>query len=522
MLLGIVLHAALSFTSIPWVVQDTQQSEVYHVLFAFLHGFRMPLFFMLSGFFTAMLWRKRGLGALIVHRIKRILLPLVLGCFTIIPAMWAVSYVASRPSETTSENNRLFTAVVEGDVESVRVELQHDGVNVNAADTRSGSTPLCTAVFVGHTEIVELLLQARADANLANRDQATPLHIAAFMGRSKEASLLLAAGGDVSSLDGSGKTAGELLTMDFGTTNFIASSLGVPLDEATLLKGRRAIAELLGEDDYLGSESNAGASADLEALKGLLFQMPVFMHLWFLWFLCWLIVAFAVYAAVVSYLRIEKLPRWLVLSPVGLLWLVPLTTLTQSAMNPRTFGPDASVGLLPIPGVLIYYAVFFFFGAIYWDVDDRQGRLGAGWRISLPIAIFVVFPIAFDWVSGMWGIAPRLDNELSNRIVGSFLQAIFAWLMVLGSIGACRHLLSRPSNALRYLSDSSYWLYLAHLPVVILAQWLVRDLQIPPFIKFAGVVLVVSGLLLVTYEYGVRYTVVGRLLNGPRQRTATS
>ena len=98
MLLGIVLHAALSFTSIPWVVQDSQQSETYHVLFAFIHGFRMPLFFMLSGFFTAMMWRKRGLASLVKHRFKRIFLPLVIGCLTIVPAMWTVSYCGSRPA----------------------------------------------------------------------------------------------------------------------------------------------------------------------------------------------------------------------------------------------------------------------------------------------------------------------------------------------------------------------------------------------------------------------------------------
>ncbi len=63
MLLGIVLHAALSFAPIPWTVRDSQQNEFYYVLFACIHGFRMPLFFMLSGFFTAMLWRKRGLAS---------------------------------------------------------------------------------------------------------------------------------------------------------------------------------------------------------------------------------------------------------------------------------------------------------------------------------------------------------------------------------------------------------------------------------------------------------------------------
>ena len=114
----------------------------------------------------------------------------------------------------------------------------------------------------------------------------------------------------------------------------------------------------------------------------------------------------------------------------------------------------------------------------------------------------------------------RFEDESTNALVGNFLQATFAWLMMFGSIGLCRRLLSRESKTLRYISDSSYWLYLIHLPLVILAQWLVRDLQFPAFLKFAGITIVISAFLLITYEYGVRYTPIGRLLNGPRTRTA--
>ena len=37
-----------------------------------VHGFRMPLFFLLSGFFTVLLWRRRGLGNLLGHRMRRL------------------------------------------------------------------------------------------------------------------------------------------------------------------------------------------------------------------------------------------------------------------------------------------------------------------------------------------------------------------------------------------------------------------------------------------------------------------
>lgn len=520
MLLGIALHAALSFAPIPWTVQDSQQSDFYYVLFACIHGFRMPLFFMLSGFFTAMLWRKRGLTSLIRHRFKRIFLPLVIGCLTIVPAMWAVSYIVSRPSPGGSESSPLFAAVVAGDIERVRSEVQRPDNGINALDPNSGASPLCTAVFIGHTKIAELLVNADADVNLPNRTLSTPLHIAVFMGRAKEAALLLKAGADVNARDESKLTPKELLKTDFGTTNFIASSLGVPVNEEALLAGRKEIAELLNEAEYLGSEANAGQALNLEGLKGLLFRLPVFMHLWFLWFLCWLVAAFLIYAPIAEVLKIDSLPRWLVCSPISLLLLIPLTMLPQSFMAAGSFGPDSSIGLLPIPSVLIYYGIFFFFGAVYWDMDDSSGQLGRWWYISLPMALLIVFPVALDLVSGTFGVVPKFEDQSTNALVGSFLQATFAWLMTFGSIGLARRLMSRQSHALRYISDSSYWLYLIHLPLVILAQWLVRDLQIPAYVKFAVITSVISAFLLLTYEYGVRYTVIGKLLNGPRTRTA--
>ena len=45
----------------------------------------MPLFFIVSGFFTAMLWRKRGALALLSHRFRRVLLPCLVGTITVVP-----------------------------------------------------------------------------------------------------------------------------------------------------------------------------------------------------------------------------------------------------------------------------------------------------------------------------------------------------------------------------------------------------------------------------------------------------
>ncbi len=138
--------------------------------------------------------------------------------------------------------------------------------------------------------------------------------------------------------------------------------------------------------------------------------------------------------------------------------------------------------------------------------------------MTLPVALFIVFPIGLELVSGTFGFLSQDAIGSTKPLWGNFFQALFAWMMVFGSIGMFRALLSRENKTMRYISDSSYWLYLAHLPLVILAQWFVRDMPIPAIVKFVGITVVISAFLLLTYEHLIRYTIIGTILNGPRKR----
>ncbi len=96
MLLGIVLHVGSAFTPAGALGRGSSAVWFGHTL-GLIHGFRMQLFFMVSGFFTMMLLRRRGTWAVSKQRSLRIALPLLLGMFTVIPAAnWATEWVKQR------------------------------------------------------------------------------------------------------------------------------------------------------------------------------------------------------------------------------------------------------------------------------------------------------------------------------------------------------------------------------------------------------------------------------------------
>jgi len=249
-------------------------------------------------------------------------------------------------------------------------------------------------------------------------------------------------------------------------------------------------------------------------------ETQVFILVWFLWFLCWMVAGFAVYALVAERCGWRSPPRWLVLSPAGLLVLVPLTMIPQWFMGGSNagFGPDISMGILPTPHTLLYYALFFGFGALYYDSADDVGALGRRWRWTLPLALLVVFPLALEFATGVFGFRQSLLAERFHHPASVALQALYVWLMSFAFMGMFHSLLTKESRVIRYLSDSAYWLYLAHLPLIIGAQMLIQSWPGPAVVKCLLLTTVITGFLLLIYDKLVRYRWLGTLLNGPRSR----
>jgi len=523
MLLGIALHGSLSFIPLPWPAQDTQQNGLFMLFFMAVHGFRMPLFFLVSGFFTAMLWQRRGIKALLKQRFQRIVIPLALSLATIGPAVHWVSEWAfeegKQGTQTVSVNlgDGLIAAVRRQDIEEVRREIDQTE-DINQADAYPGITPLAWATLHGNQQIAELLIERGADPNARNADGGSALHSAALMGRPQMVEFLLDRGADPTAVNGRDELPAAAAQFDSRMSMFLASMLRVELrSREALVAGRRECRKLLATD-YAPTPTtvrNAYWAAINSPRLAIvwsngaepfhLIQTPVFFHLWFLWFLCWYVVIFAGLFWLADRFEWQPLPRWAIASPVRYLWFVPLTLIPQWFMGIviPVFGPDTSVGILPQPHVLLYYAIFFGFGALYFNFPADQ-QLGRWWWITIPVSLLVLLPLGLFTIRATPLTAP--------------VQALFAWTMTCGSIGICRNLLSKGSSTMRYISDSAYWLYLAHVPLVIGVQAWIRPWPLPALVKFALVCALVTAILLVTYDLLVRYSWLGRLLNGPRQR----
>ncbi len=86
--LGLVLHAAVPYTrQCPdsWVVCDPSRSGAFDLGNTLIHAVRMPVFFLMSGFFAALLIERIGTRAFVVHRLRRIGLPFLVACIVIVP-----------------------------------------------------------------------------------------------------------------------------------------------------------------------------------------------------------------------------------------------------------------------------------------------------------------------------------------------------------------------------------------------------------------------------------------------------
>ncbi len=120
LLLGLVIHAGEAYFPANlrkaelWFFYDSTSSSIASTLAAAIHVYRILVFFVLAGFFAAMLMSKRGLRGLVSNRLKRVAAPLTVATLVVIPMVYvAATYAESLQSPTA---NRLPFNGFDGDL----------------------------------------------------------------------------------------------------------------------------------------------------------------------------------------------------------------------------------------------------------------------------------------------------------------------------------------------------------------------------------------------------------------------
>jgi len=261
----------------------------------------------------------------------------------------------------------------------------------------------------------------------------------------------------------------------------------------------------------------AGWQAAVQHIVTLAFLEDTTVHLWFLYYLLML------YGVVLL-----GGPLLLKLPPaVRERTTAAFAAALRSRWRPLIFAVPTAVSLLgmeagllqtsnsfiPDPKTFAAYLVFFAFG---WLLYERRDELASfqDYAWTQVIVATLLVPVNVGAVTRAAAATPEFD--LAAHVTAATTGSIMVWLLVFGVTGLFLRYLDHPSPRVRYLVDSSYWLYLVHLPFTIWLPGAFSRVALPALVKFSLVLLVMTPILLLSYDWLVRPTAIGELLNGRR------
>lgn len=396
MFLGVVLHAGISFVTVPaalWPVRDARGTALADLFIVAVHDFRMQLFFLLAGFFGCLLYLKYGALGTARHRIKRVAVPFALAIVFVVPTVLA--------------------AFLYAELENARTE----GVPEKASPARVYAAELIAAE--PHKSSAALVLERFTTGDALRF--VIPAH---------------------------------LWFLYYLLIFFAVALLSAPL---------------------LGRLSGTRFLARLDAAFGYVVE---------------------------SRLRV----------------LVPALCTLPALVPMKSPIVDTQVRWVPEWYLLLYYIGFFGFGWMLYRHRALVSSFGRRWGTALVVANVLVLPVVFVMLGG-WAEANESGADVFWWRLGGFAaQALYTWLMIVGLWGAFLRFFARESAWARYMADASYWCYLASITPIVIFQFVVKDWALPGLVKWVLVTTASLVVLLASYEWFVRYTFIGAILNGRKYR----
>src|SRR5690606_9514215 len=86
---------------------------------------------------------------------------------------------------------------------------------------------------------------------------------------------------------------------------------------------------------------------------------------------------------------------------------------------------------------------------------------------------------------GTLGLDPAHPHHTLGKAGFVVCHGLMMWSLVSLTLGLFRRLCRQPRPWIRYVADSSYWLYLVHLPIVVWLQVAVAEVEVHWTFKLA-------------------------------------
>jgi peptidoglycan/LPS O-acetylase OafA/YrhL len=135
-----------------------------------------------------------------------------------------------------------------------------------------------------------------------------------------------------------------------------------------------------------------------------------------------------------------------------------------------------------------------------------------GRHLLVGVLVWLAFQL-FDW-SSIRGMPPAERRWI--RVEYLSLYAFMMWALALGFLGLFTRF-HRSANAwTRYIAEASYWIYIAHLPLVVALQVAFGRVPLPWPLKFPLISAIAFLILFLSYHYLARGSFIGVQLNGRR------
>ena len=247
-------------------------------------------------------------------------------------------------------------------------------------------------------------------------------------------------------------------------------------------------------------------------------------HLWFLWVLLILYAAVLVLRAPFTLLdrsgvwgrMTDRLTGALIGPWTPALLAAPLALAFVNTPNWIAFFgiPTPDTGIVPNITAMTAFGTAFGLGFLLDRRRDLLGRIERLWPV-FTVAALASGAGAMALLGGpVPSLEPLTDPSMKMAVACVYAFAVFA--STFAAVALSLRFLSGYSAVRRYLADASYWVYIIHLPLVMVGQVLLLDAPLPWWGKFAAVIAGTMAVSLVSYEVLIRHTFMGRWLNGRR------